>query len=1132
MGGVKQDEQEPPQPSIAPAQPGDDAQARPPVRLPHLPVVDEGIYQVGPEFARGGIGRILEGYHRPLGRVVAIKELLEPSAEQEARFIREARITARLEHPAIVPVHDAGRWADKRPFYSMKLVSGRSLLERIGGCGTLAERLGLLHHVTAVAEAIAYAHSLKIINRDVKPANVIVGDFGETVVIDWGLAKELGVEEQRPEPGGQGAAAPQGQDRTVYGTVLGTPAYMAPEQAKGESVDERADVYALGALLYHLLAGSSPYAPTKQPEGLASDAGGTVTQSVQEPERKPSDPDTDLIQLVATRSAIPLTEREPGAPRDLVAIVEKAMARDPASRYPTAKEMAEDLRRFQTGQLVSARYYTRGARLLHWVHRNRRYVTLAAAMLTLLLGGGAVSIGTIIQARNLAQKKQREAETLRLIATEQRQLAEEQTKLVSAQRNDLVLAQARSALARDPTAALAWLKRYPASAGRWSELRGIALDALAAGVAEDVLLAESSAVTDVSLSPDGQLAATGGRDGSARLWRATRGLWRELHGHRGSVNWVLFSPDGAQLATGGEDGKVLLWSLGGPQDAPPQRLLPGESPVSCLAFSADGSLLAIGTADGATRIWDWRRGALKGRLHQAGAVQGVTFSADGRSVFAGSDARILHVFEVASGVDHPIALETRCWHPLLVPAGDEVVVSDREQLIVVSLTGQIRRRLRTDAEIFYFCLVSAHEVATTGRDGVVRIYDLLTGVKKASLLGNEGISALACHPGAPRLVSGDSRGTLRLWPLRPLPGKTLEAPYGSSAPSFSPSGQLLAMANRKQINVWNLATGDTRILAGPQGAVTHLDFAPGDKQLAARGEDGAVTLWTLADGSARTVARDATGYPSRWLPRVMFSASGEHLLYIQGDERIASLDRTYRVTCLFTGDPIRVLRRLPGERIAYTSGTSLRIGDLRTCASAVVLRADCSLQSLEISPDGQLAAVVGDDHKLMTLEISTARVRVLGSQADTGFALAFSTDGRTLATSRHDDSIQLWDLAAAAESKRLEGKDIFFVNTLAFTASNRFLVSSSDTGATRVWDLDSGIGALALGDTSKWGIRVSPDRGSFAAGFPGGARLLPAGLHGELPTEPAALREWLAHATTATIDVGRKLESPGSLARK
>lgn len=172
MGGVKQDEQEPPQPSIAPAQPGDDGQARPPVRLPHLPVVDEGIYQVGPEFARGGIGRILEGYHRPLGRVVAIKELLEPSAEQEARFIREARITARLEHPAIVPVHDAGRWADKRPFYSMKLVSGRSLLERIGGCGTLAERLGLLHHVTAVAEAIAYAHSLKIINRDVKPATV------------------------------------------------------------------------------------------------------------------------------------------------------------------------------------------------------------------------------------------------------------------------------------------------------------------------------------------------------------------------------------------------------------------------------------------------------------------------------------------------------------------------------------------------------------------------------------------------------------------------------------------------------------------------------------------------------------------------------------------------------------------------------------------------------------------------------------------------------------------------------------------------------------------------------------------------------------------------------------------------
>jgi len=153
-------------------------------------------YHVLGEHGRGGLGRVSRARDRDLHRDVAIKELITRTSVNELRFRREALITARLEHPNIVPVHEAGRWDDGTPFYAMKLVSGRPLRELIAERTTVEARIGLLHHVIAVADAMAYAHNRNIIHRDLKPANVIVGDFGETIVIDWGLAKDLTTTEE------------------------------------------------------------------------------------------------------------------------------------------------------------------------------------------------------------------------------------------------------------------------------------------------------------------------------------------------------------------------------------------------------------------------------------------------------------------------------------------------------------------------------------------------------------------------------------------------------------------------------------------------------------------------------------------------------------------------------------------------------------------------------------------------------------------------------------------------------------------------------------------------------------------------------------------------------------------------
>src|SRR3569623_325578 len=302
---------------------------------PPLPEVQRSLYETAEEIARGGMGRIVAAEDRRLHRPVALKELLDPNEDSMPRFQREALITARLQHPGIVPVYLAGRWPTGEPFFAMKLVSGRPLDRVIAETETLSERLALLPRLAAACDAIAYAHSQRIIHRDLKPGNVLIGDFGETVVIDWGLAKDLdaadSLDSANRAPRAKKAKTAHetaSSTLTVAGSVMGTPAYMAPEQARGEAVDQRADVFALGAMLYHVLAGAPPY--------IARTA-------------------TDVIAAAALGKIIPLRERVKNAPRALVAILDRAMAPKQADRYPTAGALAEAIELIGRAEHVSGK---------------------------------------------------------------------------------------------------------------------------------------------------------------------------------------------------------------------------------------------------------------------------------------------------------------------------------------------------------------------------------------------------------------------------------------------------------------------------------------------------------------------------------------------------------------------------------------------------------------------------------------------------------------------------------------------------------------------------------------------------------------------------------------------------------
>ncbi|MCA9677552.1 MAG: serine/threonine protein kinase, partial [Myxococcales bacterium] len=226
-------------------------------RGPPLIEVDPGLYTDRVPLAdhRGGMGHLLRARDRRLGREVVIKQAraLPGSGDAlRARFLREARLTARLQHPSIVGVLELGRWPDDEPFYTMPLVEGTPLDDAIAAATVPEARLLLLPRLVAAAEAIAYAHGRGVLHRDIKPANILLGSFGETVVIDWGLARTI---DGADGPEVEGPAPADGLTRFGAGTA----AYMPPEQARGGATDPRVDVYALGATLYHLLAGVAPY---------------------------------------------------------------------------------------------------------------------------------------------------------------------------------------------------------------------------------------------------------------------------------------------------------------------------------------------------------------------------------------------------------------------------------------------------------------------------------------------------------------------------------------------------------------------------------------------------------------------------------------------------------------------------------------------------------------------------------------------------------------------------------------------------------------------------------------------------------------------------------------------------------
>lgn len=697
--------------------------------LPSLPRVNDDTYAIGTEIARGGMGKILAARDRRLRREVVIKVMRREHGFIDPRFEREALITARLQHPSIVRVYDAGVLGDGRAFYAMERVRGRSLEVVLEGARTLRDRLALVPHAIAVCDALAYAHNEGVVHRDLKPSNVLLGPFGETVVIDWGLAKDLRAQEvdlpaivRAPSESDSGISS-SNSALTQHGAVMGTPAYMAPEQARGEVADERTDVYALGALIYTLLTGAPPVS------GATSD---------------------EVIQAVASGRRKSLDAVEPDAPPELVTIVERAMALERSDRYPNAKEMADDLRSFTAGKLVPSHEYTTWELVQRWIAKNRLAVGIAATAIVVLVAG------TIYAYRRVSTQRDR-AEQAAVVANDAKNDAVNK-------KDNLVLEQVERLKPHDPSLAAAWLKELSPNALGWPQTHSFAMELRSAGLAHE-LSGHRNNVELVAPSGDGKHVATASDDGVVRRWDLSTGGSLELTGHAGPIDTMLVCHDGQYLATGGSDHKVILWELatGGRRE-----LLGHGNTVRGVAFSADNKLLASTAEDGTLFLWDVASATGHELLHHTHSLRPVAWLDERTLIIGGFDGRIgridIHTKKVTWLVDHTAEIRSIAISPdkTLFVATDE----DGRVTLWDARTNSKLRELTKQEDVARKAIITkdGKYVITAGGSKDVHVHTLPDGVFHA-LEGNEaGVKDIDVNDDGLVVAAGIDK-TIHLWKL-------------------------------------------------------------------------------------------------------------------------------------------------------------------------------------------------------------------------------------------------------------------------------------------------------------------------------------------------------------------------------